>query len=219
MPRAARVLGGSAIGAAVVAYILLNHYVTAHATTIGALGIAVAAIPYFATALTLAWWSPRRYLMLALCAAAAFLLGHYAADLTREVSWLYFLEHIGASVAGGLIFGRTLSRDREPLCSRFAAMAHGPLDAKVARYTRQVTVAWTLFFAATATLSVMLFFAAPIELWSTFANVLSLPLLGLMFGAEYAIRLRRLPDLKHVPLLDSITIYWRTSRASLPPSP
>jgi uncharacterized membrane protein len=98
-------------------------------------------------------------------------------------------------------------------------MTHGRLDEKLARYTRQVTIAWTAFFVATAALSILLFVAAPIAVWSAFANVLSLPLVALMFAAEYAVRLRRLPDIKHVTILDTVRMYWNSSRVSQPPSP
>jgi uncharacterized membrane protein len=212
------VLRWAAIGAAIVAYAILTHYVTARPAEVGALGIALAAAPYLGFALMFAWWSPRRYLMLALCAVVAVLLWHYAGELAQHLGWLYFLQHVGANVMGAILFGRTLSHGREPMCSRFAAMIHGPLEDKVARYTRQVTIAWTIFFAATAGLSVALFFAAPIEIWSAFANVLSLPLLALMFGAEYAIRLRLLPDMKHAAILDSVRMYRKSSKVSLPPS-
>ncbi len=38
-------------------------------------------------------------------------------------------------------------------------------------YTRRVTQAWTLFFTATAMVSVALFAIAPMPAWSTFANL------------------------------------------------
>jgi uncharacterized membrane protein len=219
MPRAVRVLGWAAGACAVAAYALLAHWVTARATPVGSLGIALAAAPYLGFALALAWRSSQRIAMLALCGLAAALLWRYAPELARHFGWLYFLQHVGANALLGIVFGRTLEHGREPLCSRFAAMAHGPLDDRMARYTRQVTLAWTLFFAANAALSVLLFFAAPIETWSVFANVLSLPLVGLMFVAEYAVRLRLLPDVEHVTILGTMRMYWRnSSKVSVPPS-
>jgi uncharacterized membrane protein len=219
MSRAVRVMGWATIGVSVAAYALLAHYVTARSAQVGPLGIALAAAPYLGFALMLAWRSRRRYAMLALCAIAAALLWHYSGELAQHFSWLYFLQHVGANVLLAIMFGRTLSHGREPICSRFAALAHGPLDEKLARYTRQVTIAWTAFFAATAALSVLLFAAAPIDLWSAFANVLSLPLVALMFAAEYSIRLRLLPDIEHVTILHAVRMYWNSSRVSQPPSP
>jgi hypothetical protein len=53
---------------------------------------------------------------------------------------------------------------------------------------------------------------------ATLLWLLSLPLVALMFSAEYAVRLRALPDIKHVTILDSVRMYWSSSRVSLPPS-
>jgi uncharacterized membrane protein len=219
MPRAVRVMGWAAMGVGIAAYAVLAHYVTARSAQVGEIGIALAAAPYLGFALLLAWRSPRRYLMFTVCAVAAVLLWRYAAELVQHFGWLYFLQHVGANVLLAVLFGRTLGHDREPLCSRLAAITHGRLDEKLARYTRQVTIAWTAFFAATAALSILLFVAAPIAVWSAFANVLSLPLVALMFAAEYAVRLRRLPDIKHVTILDTVRMYWNSSRVSQPPAP
>ena len=49
-------------------------------------------------------------------------------------------------------------------------MIHGAVTPAVARYTRQITLAWTLFFVAIAAVSTLLFATAPIVTWSTFAN-------------------------------------------------
>lgn len=219
MADALRVLRLAAIAVAVAAYAVLAHWVSARSTEAGSLVIALAAAPYIAGALILAWRSRRRLAMLALCAAAVVLLWHYAEVLGRDFAWLYFLQHVAVNAALAVVFGRTLGQGRQPLCSRFAAMVHGSLDDALARYTRRVTLAWTVFFAATVMLSALLFFAAPIAIWSLFANVLSLPLLGLMFVAEYAVRLRVLPDLEHVTIVDTMRMYWRnSSEASAPPS-
>ena len=105
----------------------------------------------------------------------------------------------------------------EPLCTRFARMVRGALDARVVHYTRQVTLAWTIFFAAMMTISIALYLLAPISVWSTFANLLSLPLVALMFVIEYAIRIRVFPDLPHKPILESLRAYRNSLPASTTP--
>jgi uncharacterized membrane protein len=72
------------------------------------------------------------------------------------------------------------------------------------RYTRQVTAAWTLFFFGSAVISAGLFFFAPIEAWSVFANILSLPLIGIMFLVENEVRKRTLPKSDQVGLIGTI---------------
>jgi uncharacterized membrane protein len=64
-----------------------------------------------------------------------------------------------------------------------------------------VTAAWVVFFLALAAASAVLALAAPFAWWSLFVNVLSWPLIGLMFVAEYGYRRLRHPHLPaHTPL-------------------
>lgn len=97
-------------------------------------------------------------------------------------------------------FGRTLIHDREALITGFARRAHGTLPPYIESYTRQVTVAWCVFFAAQVLLSAVLFLAAPVDTWSLYVNILSFPLIVLMFVAEYLFRIRRFPDYPHVSI-------------------
>jgi uncharacterized membrane protein len=80
------------------------------------------------------------------------------------------------------------------------------------RYTRQVTIAWTAFFGATAAVSTTLFLFAPPTVWSIFANLLTIPLLGLMFAAEYLVRHRVLPPAECAGIADSVRGYRETMR-------
>lgn len=91
-------------------------------------------------------------------------------------------------------FGRTLAWGREPLITGVARRVHGALAPEMEIYTRRVTLAWCCFFAAQIIASGLLFAFAPFEIWSLFAGVLNLPLVALMFGAEYCYRVVRYPD-------------------------
>ena len=78
---------------------------------------------------------------------------------------------------------------RLALVSQFAKIAHhGEISPAKARYTRQVTVAWTAFFFLTVAVSSGLFWLAPPAAWSLFANLLTVPLIGLMFMVEHICR-------------------------------
>lgn len=92
------------------------------------------------------------------------------------------------------LFGRTLAPGREPLVTAIARQIHGKLEPDIERYTRRVTQAWCMFFAAQLIVSALLFARAPLETWSLFVNVLNVPLLALMFAAEYGYRVIRYPD-------------------------
>lgn len=104
-------------------------------------------------------------------------------------------------------FGRTLMGDREPLITGFARSAHGSLPPYIESYTRQVTLAWCVFFAAQVFLSAILFLAASVDTWSLFVNVLSFPSIVLMFIAEYLFRVRRFPHYPHVSIWQGIQAF------------
>jgi uncharacterized membrane protein len=105
------------------------------------------------------------------------------------------------------LFGQTLKSGREPLITRLARRVHGTLPPALRAYTRRVTVAWCMFFAAQLIVSALLFlFASPRE-WSLFVNVLNFPLLALMFGGEYLYRIVRHGDFPHASIIDCIRAF------------
>jgi uncharacterized membrane protein len=99
-------------------------------------------------------------------------------------------------IYGGLLatFASTLRPGREALISVMARRLHGTMPDELRIYTRRVTYAWSIFFAMQLTLSVTLFFAAPLVVWSFFVNVLDIPLVAAMFAAEYLCRIHCLEN-------------------------
>jgi uncharacterized membrane protein len=61
-----------------------------------------------------------------------------------------------------------------------------------------------------ALVSTGLFFLAPLVIWSFFANFLTLPLVALMFIAEYWVRRWVLPDVQQTHILDAVRAYRNT---------
>ncbi len=218
-----RAVRWTAVAAAGIGYSVLAHYsaATSVATTFPALGVAVSLAPALAILLVLAWRSPRRLAVGLLCAGVGLLLWGFWGALERNFSWVYFLQHAGTNLMLAAVFGVTLARGRQPICTRFAKVVHGGLTSELVRYTRQVTLVWTLFFLTVSLASTLLFLFAPIEAWSVFANFLTLPLVLLMFVAEYLVRLRKLPHLEKHSIMDGILAYWKTPAtpraAALPP--
>ncbi|WP_235879268.1 hypothetical protein [Burkholderia sp. USMB20] len=141
-------------------------------------------------------------------------VGPCASRFARHFEWGLYLEHASFNLAMALLFGRTLAAGQVPLCTRFATLIHGTITPAVARYTRHITLAWTLFFVAIAAVSTLLFATAPIVAWSTFANYLSLPLVAVMFAAEHACRRFALPHDARPRMVDAVRAY----RASTQPS-
>jgi len=209
------VIRRSAIAAGVIAYPVLAHYSTATsaANSFPSLGVTIALAPVLTIAAWLAWRSPQRRAMLALCAAVGCLLWLYRDMLEQHFGWVYFIQHAGIYVLLGAAFGLTLRRGRAPLCTRFAQATRGSLSPEVAHYTRRVTLAWTLLFLGISLISTLLFLFSSIAVWSVFANFLSLPLIALMFIVEHLVRRRRLPDLEQHGIMDSILAFRNTPKA------
>jgi len=194
------------IGVLVIGYPLLAHYTnrSAHSGNLGAL---VAIAPVVLLALVLAWRSPRRFIMLGVLVLLCVALWAGWSALEQHFGLVYWLQHVGMQLILFMVFGRTLVAGRQPLCTRFAEMVHAPLTPRHEIYARQVTVAWTLFFAAMALVSTVLFFLAPLATWSVFANFLTLPLVVLMFVAEYWVRRSVLPDMRQMHILDAVRAF------------
>ena len=207
---ARRIVPWLGIAALVIAYPLLAHYTneSAHSGNLGAL---VAIAPVVLVVLVLAWRSPRRFIMLGVLALLCIALWAGWSALENHFVLVYWLQHVGMQLILFMIFGRTLIAGRQPLCARFAQAVHVLVTPQHEIYARQVTIAWTLFFAAMALASTLLFFLAPLTTWSVFANFLTLPLVALMFIAEYWVRRRVLPDMQHAHILDAVRAFRNPS--------
>lgn len=150
--------------------------------------------------------------------AALALLAWAWPQLRENGALLHYLEHVGTNLAFAVVFGRTLSAGHEPLITQLARFAHpeGLSPAKL-RYTRQVTVAWTGFFIATAVVSSGLFLLAPAAVWSVFANFLTLPLILLMFVVEHLCRYLVLPPAERAGIADTIRAFRAGQQRRAPP--
>ncbi|MBA3058688.1 MAG: hypothetical protein KJ614_05370 [Gammaproteobacteria bacterium] len=192
-----------------IGYALLSH--RAAASTMPDLqGALVALAPLLALGLVLAWRSQQRALMLALSLAACAVIYGLKNWLIAHYNWVFLLQHAGTYALLCVAFGKTLQRGGTPMISRFATIVHGSLTPALTRYTRAATWSWTFYFGATAGLSLLLFWLAPVAVWSTFANLLGMPLLGLMFVGEYAARCYALPASERAGPLAAIRAYHQS---------
>jgi len=205
-----RIARGLVIAVLVITYPLLAHY-TNRSGQHGNLGALLAVAPVVLIALVLAWRSARRLQMLCLvllllCIA----LWTLWPILEHHFGVVYWLQNAGVLLMLCIVFGRTLLSGQKPLCTRFAEAVHPPLTPQHEIYARQVTLAWTLFFAAMVLISTLLFFLTPLATWSVFANFMTLPLVALMFIAEYRVRRRVLPNLPQTHILDAVRAFRNT---------
>lgn len=195
--------------AGILAYQLLVH--------VGMLGQvdrvtgALLAAPMVALAGWLLIRSQDRWLWLAIIGAAAVLT--YA--LGRSDAALYGVPHTAAYLSLLWFFGRTLVRGREAFITRLARLARGGvLPPGMETYTRRLTLAWCVFFAAQLAVSGLLLRFGSLDGWSLFINVLNFPLLALMFGADYLFRVLRFGD-SPASLASAIQAYAKDRASSL----
>ena len=210
MSRAAGYARVAAVGGVGLAYAVLAH--RSNTGDSGRAGALLALAPMAIAALVIGWRSRRRLvgMTLALAACAAALLA--LPLLQRHTSLIYWTEHAATQSLLCIAFARSLAPGREAMVSMFARMVHGTLAPAMEHYTRQVTLAWSIFFGAMALVSTALFIAAPIGVWSTFANFFTAPLIVLMFVVEYAVRRRVLPDSEHAGIVAGVQAFWKTPR-------
>jgi len=110
------------------------------------------------------------------------------------------------------VFAATLRPGQVPLIVRVAELDTGAVPNDFACYLRGLTQAWAIFFAGLACVSLLLMLYAPFEWWSLFVNILTWPLIGAMFAAEWIVRrlaFKQLPP--HTPfyILVRVLAYQR----------
>lgn len=202
--------------AVVIGYALLSH-LAASSTTPSIAGALVATGPMLGLSFLMAWRSVRRARLLLLWLAACAVLYGLRGWLIAHYHWVFLLEHAGTYCLLCASFGLSLRNGETPLVSRFAGIVHGRLTPALIRYTRSATLAWTLYFGSLAGLSLLLFWLAPLPVWSAFAYLLGLPLLVLMFAGEYAARCYLLPPSDRAGPLEAIRAYRQSSQKPVVP--
>ena len=106
-------------------------------------------------------------------------------------------------------FGWSLQEGREDVVGAVARRVRGELPPAIAAYARRATKAWCVFFLGQVLVSGFLFAFASPSVWSLFVNVLNLPLVALMFAAEYAYRLTLFSDETHTPFAVAFRAFAR----------
>jgi uncharacterized membrane protein len=195
----------------VLAYAGLSHYGNSVAKTRD-LGIGLAIGPMLTIGLIFIWRGTHLLAALLAAALAALLLRHYWPMLEKDFPVVYLLQEGGFYSVMAASFGFSLLGDRTSLCTQLADKVHGPLSAQEVAYTRRVTAAWAVFFASVAAITVYFFLFVPLRVWSLFANFCVVPLIALMFVAEYAVRRRVLPQTDRRGILASVRVYFASPR-------
>jgi uncharacterized membrane protein len=173
---------------------------------------AVAVSPIVVAVLLVLWRLPSRLWRAASLLVLAGVLAWLWVRLRHNVPLLYYLQHLGIHGALGVLFGRSLLGPGDALITRMARRIFPPpLSERNVRYTRGATLAWTLFFFGNALVSTGLYLWAPLDVWSVHANLLTGPLMGLMFLGEHLCRIRLLPPHERPGLAAVVQAYKRES--------
>jgi uncharacterized membrane protein len=106
-------------------------------------------------------------------------------------------------------FAASLRSGREPVVTGLARRVRQRMPDKVVRYTRQVTIAWSAFFAAQLAMSAALLVLAPPSVWSAFINLANLPLLAAMVLGEFGYRVILFRHEPHTGLLGALSALRR----------
>jgi uncharacterized membrane protein len=210
MPRLLQVLllGLLALGYPLLMHLLLTHGHWPQAT------LALALAPFALAPLSL-WRAGWRASALAAAAALALAAGWAWGALLQQPALLYLLQNVGMQALLAAMFGHTLLPGREPLIAQLARRIHREdYSEPIARYARQATAAWALYFVAMGLASALIFAFAPLAAWSWFVNFWSFLTLGAMAVGEYAVRRWRLRGIRHVSLWQGLRLYWHNGQAS-----
>ena len=199
-----RWIGKFLVVLACIGYPWLVHSAVMQPQT-GPMRLILALIPLLALAI----WAARHpnkyfWLLAGLAIAAAIYL--LLAPARLNIAAVYGIPHAALNLFLFWFFGRTLLRGQEALITQLARRVHGILTPQLEIYTRQVTIAWCVFFAAQIIISILLFSFAPLATWSLYINFLDLPLVALMFIAEYTYRVTCYRSHPPTPL-------WKTVKA------
>lgn len=207
MPKAIRIARGLGITAVIVMYALLVHHVNT-LDQASVLGATLALAPIFMLVVTYAWKAKSR--LVSVCSLLILIVASWLVwpFIKQHTGLIFWMLDLGLMLALAMTFGLTLLPGRKPLCVYFAEIINGgTLPPAHESYARYVTIAWVVFFAIIGITSTVLFFLASLTTWSFFVNFLTLPLVALMFLAEFMLRRRLLTDLPTGHVLDAVHAY------------
>jgi len=120
----------------------------------------------------------------------------------QAAATLFLLPPVLINLVLALIFGSTLLPGATPLITQFAQIMKGDLDAKALSYSRQVTIAWVLFFILMSVEALLLALYASPFIWSLFTNFLNYLFLLLFFLVEYRLRIHHFTEMEHPRFID-----------------
>jgi uncharacterized membrane protein len=194
------------VGVAGAAYLLGSYWLMTRAPTLP-WGAVIVVAPMLAIAAVVAWQRGQPVVALLSMLATLALAVQAGRGGGLAPATIYVGQHVAIHVLLAFAFGLTLQDGREPLVTALARRVHGSLTPAMAAYSRRVTIAWTIYFVAMATLSLALFALAPFAAWAAFANFVTPLAIVAMFVAEYLLRYRLHPEFERATLAEALRAY------------
>jgi uncharacterized membrane protein len=157
-------------------------------------------------ALSRALRAGRAWAWLLLCAAT---VGFYFLTHAGGGQYLLYVPPVVIPTMLLIVFARSLTPGQQPVVTRVAVAARGPLPSDMQRYARQVTWFWVISFALIALGALALALFASPQVWSVGTNLVQYLLVGLLFAAEYGYRRWRFRAHSHPGFREYLRILLR----------
>ena len=136
-----------------------------------------------------------------------------AALLVADAETLLKFPPVVINLALAAWFGRSLAPGEEPVISWFARLVRGvDLPEDLARYTRNSTIRWTVFFSGMAGVAAALALLATQQTWSVFANGINYLLVAALFVGEFAYRRLRYRHHRHAHFAEVVRTIARAGK-------
>ncbi len=179
----------------------------------GVLVVISAFIPIMAGLLLISWRTRYKAFWIFSVAISGMIIVRNSTTIAYYIGWICMVQRSAIFILLAFTFGLTLRSGHMPLISRIAEMLHGPLNMQQARYTRKVTVAWTLFFLALTMVLFLMFFILGEHVWVLFSGTASMVLIASMFIMEYAVRCRQIPISERSSMVEGIRTYFGSGQS------
>jgi uncharacterized membrane protein len=184
-------------------------YQSAFATDSGSRTLVLTVLAWQVFAQWILWKQGKRAFAIALSVVCLPFIYFY--QHLDSIQWVNLIPNSLIYGSLALMFAKTLTKGQTPLVTQLATKIEGPLPVAIENYTRQVTLAWAIFFALNVIVSIALYYLVSFAAWSLFSNVYSTPLLIGMFGLEFAYRKVRYRQYKTASFADGMKAFMSHS--------
>ncbi len=143
---------------------------------------------------------PRHFALLGFIAISIILVG-----MAGHPQWIILPLPFVVLAFVALIFLSSLQDDRTPYITRMAQLIRKQvLDEKVKKYTRRVTIVWTVILVGLIIEMTSLALFASLEVWSYVVNFLNYLIIASVFIVEYVVRRIHLHHIPHKSFIQFI---------------